>query len=151
MIDRLIAQNGKCREVDSNKNNLVFNCDKDGEILITPETDEYSVFLSAKVIRCNSSTKIVADLKKRNSSTGFKILRSFLKFMFIFIAFIYVIIKNAYYTLITADLCILLVAGFTLLSTILSMQSESKKPLYDLEIMKGELIKRIKAIEKWYD
>ena len=150
-IDRLIALNGVCRDTDGNNRNLNFHCDKNGEITVSPTENNYLCFVTAKVYEENGKTKIRIWLNKRRKKALTLLLGSIYPIFAVLIAYFLFFVNRPTFSVTTADLCFVLVTAFMMLNVFLTMSKDKQNALSDLEIMKSEVLRRVKAVERWYD
>lgn len=147
----LIDQSGGCRETLSDGNGLQFFCEKDGDFWVRPVGRGYPGFVDGKVYADNGKTKVVIQLKKDRSKKRTIISIILIPYILIAISFIVLLIRKINFTVTTIDVIAAVFLLFALVSNLTDLNKKSQNITADLQIMKGEVIKRIRAIERWND
>lgn len=157
-IDKLRAQQGVCRETDTEGNKLEFSCSKRGKLMVS-NTREYGsssrsannrmYYVYGKVIRDDEKTKVaIYTVHDRTViySRYFSIIFDFLYLIFtVIMLFLY---KAAIKEIILMFLAVVTLSIFPI---VFSSRLEQKYKEKDIEIMKNEIIKRVEAIKRWDD
>ncbi len=147
----LIEQSGGCRETLSDGNSLQFFCEKDGDFWVRPVGQGYSGFVDGKVYTENGKTKVIIHLKKDRSNKRTIISISLIPYILIAISIIVLVIRKINFTITTIDVIAAVFLLFALVSNLTDLNKKSRNITADLQIMKGEVIKRVRAIERWND
>lgn len=144
-INRLMQMTKKCRETLKNGQEIEFNCNKDGEFEIVPTKSEKLFYVSGSVYEEYGQTKISISSNKQKLNAS-----KWLYPIFLFLsAMIFFITKSQYIKYTTFDVVFVLILFFYELSLLLNLKKQIKNSADDLSIMKSEVIRRIRAIEKW--
>ena len=154
-IEKLILQNGICREKVSNQENLEFYCSKKGEVYVGEPfssrgrgTDRiYSV--SGEVREENGET-VVKIYSQRRKIEIFD--RYFTICLYFVTAFAYFLIKILWNIPIekTDFIAVGLLLFLSVWITVLSKKEKHNKT-NDIEIMINKVVKRVEAIARWDD
>lgn len=152
-VDRLCQQNGLCRETDKYGENLYFRCDEKGRISVNDISD--------KVTSRSRFYYVLGEVTEQDGKTAVKICsvydksgkynRLVLSGFYIFAGVAYTAVMLAVKSLTKTDL--LAVIGLSLLAAvnIFSGRRERQSKNEDFETMKNEIVKRVRAAEKWDD
>ncbi len=155
-VERLMQQQGICRVTDSYGRDLEFLCNKKGRVRVCHyslrrERREYNRIycVVGQVITEDNKTKVKIYSVHNRGYIVASIITIILNVLFVPL---YILaISTSYYTPSKKDI---LIAILLILAPVYSMHliSEEKGNKYhNLEIMKNEIIKRVKAVDKWYD
>lgn len=147
----LIEQNGGCRETLADGTDMQFFCETDGDFCVRPVSDGYLGYINGRVYFENGETKIVIYSRKYRKPKSFVFGVSIIPFLIPIALFIALVIRKINFTVTTLDV---LTAVFIILSlafTLTKTHKQNQNIISDLQIMKGEVIKRVRAIERWND
>ncbi len=147
----LMEQTGGCRETLTDGSGIGFYCEKDGEFQVRPTGDGYLCLVDGNVYTENGKTKVVIRSKKYRSQKGMIILIHLIPYIIFVALFVTLLVRKINFTVTMLDVVTVL---FAILSLILSLATSHKRnqdAVSDLQIMKGEVIRRVRAIERWND
>ncbi len=150
-VERLMGLAGGCRESLTDGTNAEFTCQKDGDFWVRPLKNDYMGYVSGKVYTEDGKTKVLIQSKKERTLKGVRFFLVLYPFIFSAIAVVFLIIRRIHFTLTTAEIFGTMLVILFLAFKLLNIQKEIKNITSDLQIMKSEVIRRVRAIERWND
>ncbi len=144
-INRLMQLAGKCRDTLNNGQEIEFICKKTGEFEVIPSDSEKFFYVSGEIYEEYGKTKV--SIRSNKQRLG---ISKWLYPLFVLLTLIVFLISKKYiFKFNTADIIFVLIFLFYELSLLLNLKKLIKNSSEDLGIMKSEVIRRIRAIEKW--
>ncbi len=144
-INRLMQMTEKCRDTLKNGQEIEFKCNKEGEFEIIPSNSEKLFYISGKVYEEYGQTKVSILSNKQKLS-----ISKWLYPLFILVSLIvFLVTKKHFIKFTTFDVVFVLIFFFYELSLLLNLKKLIKNSSEDLTLMKSEVIRRIRAVEKW--
>lgn len=149
-IERLMAMTEITRTTDKSGKTLTFFCLKNGRFIVSAGGSEQDVYVSGEIFEENGKTKVLIE---ENNNKGSKFSRYLYYAVILIACLIYLATRIfiAQYKINMLDLIFTLFTVYFIINQILNTKNAKNTTREDLLIMKGEVIRRIRAIEKWDD
>ncbi len=148
LIDKLSQMQGFCTHNDANDNALSFSIDKKGKFAITSpylnsRSHTRSVYLKGNVIMSKNNISIIY-IKCIRSNIGVLCGLGFIGLLIFTLLFCVIYAGISWMFLLLSP-----VFSLIFLPKILRSANEDTDKFADFEIMKNEILKRVKAVENW--
>ncbi len=158
-IERLIAQNGLCRDNDKQGSALIFYCTQNGEFSVynasrRSPTDSRIYSVRGEIFAENEKTKAVIYTVHDRATRGSRWILLFVSLLIaaVYIFFQFLTHSPIDHSLLTgyALLCTLLFVGAIIFTHRHTNKEEQHKD-EDIHIMKTEMLRRLEAVNRWDD
>ena len=150
VIERLIEQDGICRDDDSNGYPIRFLCFKNGEFLVTDMSNDYDsrqFFLQGETVSENGKTKIKVESVKNKSRPATSVTRTVFNIIYVIICIALLIVTG---TVLEPSTILMLVLLVVMSFASVNMAFKERKAIpYDEEIMLREIERRINGAILW--
>ena len=150
LIERLIEQDGICRDDDSNGYPIRFLCFKNGEFLVTGMSNDYDsrqFFLQGETVGENGKTKIRVESVKNKSRPMSSVTRMVFNIIYTIICIALLIITG---TVLEPQIILMLVLLLVMSFVSVNMSFKERKAIpYDQEIVLREVERRINGAIHW--
>ena len=149
-IERLLSMTEISSATDKSGKALSFFCRKDGKFMVKSAEYEQDIYVSGEIFEQDGKTKVLIEEIK---NTAYKFSSYIYLTVILLFNLIYLLcrifITDYRFTMI--DLIILIFGTYSAINQMLSIKKKKETADEDLLIMKGEVIRRIRAAEKWDD
>lgn len=150
LIERLRDMTEVSRNTDKSGKSLTFRVEMDGKFSVDSDNDR-TVFVSGSIYDESGKAKILIE---ENYMPTTKFQKAVYVIHILAITVLYLIIKPVSSDLAKANmfnLIALAIVAYSLINHLLTNNKNLKNATEDLKIMKGEVIMRVRAAEKWDD
>ena len=151
-IERLVAMDEITRIADKSGNSITFHCQRSGSFTVQAAGSAGNVYVSGEVIDENGKTKVLIEENtnsgKANKFSQYLYLSVILIFAALYLASRVFFMK---YKANMLDLIFTVSIIYFVINQMLNIKKQKDTTAEDLLIMKGEVIRRIRAVEKWDD